>query len=416
MVEKPVRIVPEIRFGTFEVDLRSGELRKNGVNLKLSGQPFQVLAVLLERPGEVITREEFQKRLWPDTFVDFDHNLNTAINKIREVLGDSAESPRFVETLPRRGYRFIGVVNDADHTASKEKPAFRIGRAFVWVGVSAAVAVIVALVILVWLHVGAWRDRLFERSPRIHALAVLPLENLSNAPEQEYFSDGMTEAIITELGRFSGPRVISRQSIMRFKGSKKALQEIAKELRVDAVVEGTVERSGDRVRISVRLAEIDPERQLWAQEYDRDIHDVLALHADIARSVSNEIRAKLNPDQQRNLTTRQPVDAEAHSEYLKGLYFEHIDTAVAITHFNNSIQRDSTFAPAFAELAMSYFWQAHQYAAGPPVPEMQPLARAAATKALQIDPSLAPAHLALGLLATSDYNWAEAQAQYQASL
>ena len=401
MVEKPVRIVPEIRFGTFEVDLRSGELRKNGVNLKLSGQPFQVLAVLLERPGEVITREEFQKRLWPDTFVDFDHNLNTAINKIREVLGDSAESPRFVETLPRRGYRFIGVVNDADHTASKEKPAFRIGRAFVWVGVSAAVAVIVALVILVWLHVGAWRDRLFERSPRIHALAVLPLENLSNAPEQEYFSDGMTDALITELGKIGGPRVISRQSVMQFKGSKKPLPEIARDLGVDAVLEGAVERSGDRVRISVHLAQVDPERQLWAREYDRDIRDVLGLQADIARSVAAEIRIKLSPEEKRDLAKRMPVNPEAHSEYLQGFY----DTgglASSTKHFKNSIARDPTFAPAYAELAINYFWEAHPGNGELPAKEMLPLATQAARQALQLDPSLPQAHLAMGLLATSD--------------
>src|SRR5215813_2912231 len=193
-----------IRFATFEVDLQAQELRKGGLRLKLSGQPFQVLAILLEKPGAVVTREELQKRLWPDTFGDVDHNLNTAVNKIREALGDSSENPRFVETLPRRGYRFIGELNV--RTPPEETAAVWPQRRLIWSAVVASIAVIAILAFLIFVNVRGWRDRLFAPSSQIQALAVLPFENPSSAPEQEYFCDGMTEALITELGRLGGPR------------------------------------------------------------------------------------------------------------------------------------------------------------------------------------------------------------------
>ena len=312
-----------IRFATFEVDLQAQELRKGGLRLKLSGQPFQVLAILLEQPGAVVTREELQKRLWPDTFVDVDHNLNTAINKIREALGDSAESPRFVETLPRRGYRFVGsVIGTGQAPAAEAKPSGRPGPGF-RVASLAALAVIAMVAVLLGLNVGGWRGRIFDRhvNPPVQALAVLPLENLSRDPEQEYFADGMTVALIADLGRVSGPRVISRQSVMQYKGTKKSLQEIAKELNVDAVLEGTVERSGDRVRVTVRLDQVSPETQLWANKYDRSLRDVLALQDEISLSVSSEISVKLMPKERRSLARRPTVDAEAYSEYLQGLYY-----------------------------------------------------------------------------------------------
>jgi TolB-like protein len=259
-------------------------------------------------------------------------------------------------------------------------------------------------VILVSLNIGGGRNRLLVQSRRVQALAVLPFENLSTAPDQEYFSDGMTEALITELGKIGGPRVISRQSIMHFKRSKKPLQEIARELTVDVVLEGSVERSGDRVRINVHLVQANPERQLWAQEYERDIRDVLALQSEIGRSVANEIRIKLTPEEQRSLASRPPVNPEALSEYLQGLYYENktaSDLDGAVAHCKNSIQRDPTFLPAHAELAISYFWMAHPDVGEMSVREMLLLATPAAAKALQLDPSPPQAHLAMALLATS---------------
>ena len=419
IVEQTFRSTNLVRFATFEVDLRTGELRKAGVKLKFGGQPFQVLAILLERPGDIFTREELQKRLWPDTFVDVERNLNTAVNKIREVLGDSAESPRYVETLPRRGYRFIGKVNGTDQTAGRERSGPRSWKALVWIGVTVATFAIVIVGVLIYLNAGGWRDRLFAPSPQVHALAVLPLENLSNASEQEYFSDGMTAALITELGKIGGPRVISRQSIMQFKGSKKPLREIAQELGVDAVVEGSVQRSGDRVHISVHLNKIDPERQLWAQDYDRDTGDVLHIQAEITRSIADEIKIKLTPKEQRDLAARGPMNPEALKEYLQGLYYESKTAAnldLALSHVKVSIQLDPKFAPAYAELAIIYYWMAHPNNGELPVLEMMPLATQAATKALQLDPALPQAHFILGLLATSVYDWDEAEAQYRAAL
>ena len=366
-----------------------------------------------------MTREELQKRLWPDTFVDVDHSLNTAINKIREVLGDSAESPRFVETLPRRGYRFVGsVIGTGQAPGAEAKPSGRPRRGF-RVASLGALAVIAMVIVLLGLNVGGWRGRIFDRhvNPPVQALAVLPLENLSRDPEQEYFADGITVALIADLGRVSGPRVISRQSVMQYKGTKKSLQEIAKELNVDAVLEGTVERSGDRVRVTVRLDQVSPETQLWANKYDRSLRDVLALEDEIARSVSSEISVKLTPEERRSLTRQPTVDAEAHSEYLQGLYYGSkggANVVAAVTHFKNSIQRDPTFAPAYAELAIKYLDL--RDSGGPPAKEVVPLAKAAAAKALELDPSLPQAHQALGLLAEGDYDWSEAEAQFRAAL
>jgi TolB-like protein/DNA-binding winged helix-turn-helix (wHTH) protein len=408
-----------VRFGTFEVDLQAGELHKAGLKLKFSGQPFQVLAILLERPGEVVTREELQKRLWPDTFVDVDHNLNTAINKIREVLGDASENPRFVETLPRKGYRFIGALNGTSQTARGGKPTVWSRRVTIRFLVLAAILIIGLPVALISLNVRGWRDSIFVRPPRIQALAVLPFENLSNAPEQEYFSDGMTQAFITELGKI-GPRVISRRSIMRFKDSKKSLPQIARELGVDAILEGTVERSGDRVLVTVHLAQAFPERQLWANQYDREIRDVLALQGEIARAVAGEIKVRLSPEQEGALANRVPVDPEAHLEYLQGLYYESKDTEVdlrtAVTHLEKAVAKDPNYAAAYAELAIAYFWLGHSEHGGPSVKETGPLANAAVAKALQLDASLGLAHLARGLLATNDWDWPEAERQYRLAI
>src|ERR1700686_4647712 len=238
-----------VRFGLFELDFRTGELRKQGTKIKLQDQPFQILQILLRRPGGTVSREELQQKIWPsDTFVDFDHGLYNAIKRLREALGDSAETPRFVETLSRRGYRFVGKIEcDAS---------------------------------------------------QMRSLAVLPLENLSRDPEQEYFADGLTEALITSLAKISALRVISRTTAMHYKGAHRPLPEIARELGVEIVVEGSVLRSGERVRISAQLIEASSDTHLWAESYERDLRDVLQLQSDIARAVAKEIRAKLTPGEQ----------------------------------------------------------------------------------------------------------------------
>src|SRR3984893_5500334 len=286
VVVKTSSSVPStLRFGVFELDPRAGELRKKGMKIRLQGQPVEILVMLLERPGEIVTREELQKKLWPaDTFVDFEQGLNNAMKRLRSALDDDAESPHFIETPPRHGYRFIGSVSGQAH-AEEAKTTRSAGALFRRLALG-ALAVLAVVAVLVGLNVRGWRDSLFIGSPKpqIQALAVLPLTNLSGDPEQEYFADGMTEALITELGKVSGPRVISRQSIMQYKGSKKSLREIAGELKVDAVLEGAVERSGDRVRVTMHLSQALPERQLWAQEYNRSLRDALSLQGEIARA------------------------------------------------------------------------------------------------------------------------------------
>ncbi len=281
-----------LRFGVFEADPRIGELTKHGKRLPLQEQPFQLLAMLLERPGELVSREELRAKIWPQTIVDFDHGLNKAISKIRDALGDSAEHPRFIETVARRGYRFLAdvtVVQDglpkraADDLAVQALPAALArpeggksskppARALAWKLFGVGLASVIAAALL-WILYSSRNSY-----PAIRSLAVLPLANFSNDKSQEYFADGMTEELITHLGQISALRVISRTSVMPYKVVQKPLAEIARELNVQAVVEGSVFRSGDRVRISVQLIRVPADEHLWAQSYEGDLGDALALH------------------------------------------------------------------------------------------------------------------------------------------
>jgi TolB-like protein/DNA-binding winged helix-turn-helix (wHTH) protein/Tfp pilus assembly protein PilF len=423
-----------VQFGTFEADLRSGELRKQGMRIKIQELPFHVLTVLLRRPGEVVTREELRNQNWPpDTFVDFENSLNTAINKLRDALGDSADSPRFIETLPRRGYRFIGSVNGAGQPQVAEGKPTRGLRSLIFPVAFGLLAIVGITAVLLGLNVHGWRDRLFVHAadPRIQALAVLPLTNLSGNPEQEYFADGMTEALITELGKTSIPRVISRQSVMQFKASKKPLQEIARELNVDAVLEGAVEHSSDRVRVSIHLDQVSPERQLWANQYDRDINDVLPLQDEIARTVTDEIRAMLTPAERTRLTTAQSVSPEAHDDYLRGRYilglaltqhtatdkrqYTDLDILAAIAHFKHAIEKDPAYAMAYAGLADAYILLGNPLSGHSPKETLSD-AKEAATKALDLDSSLAEAHFALAQTLEYDWNWSEAEKEFKLAL
>ena len=419
-----------IRFGSFEADLHSQELRRLGTLLRLPSQSFQVLQMLLERRGTLVTRDELRAVLWPsDTFVDFDHGLHAAVNRLREALGDSADSPRWIETLPRRGYRFIAPVERSPDSAEaavvdhqkRPNPIFQRR----WIAIVLLVPIMIGAVtaLLLGLNVRGWRDRVFMRSPKpqIQALAVLPLANLSGDPEQEYFADGMTDSLITELGKISSPRVISRQSIMQYKGSKKGLPEIARELNVNAVLEGAVEHYGERVKITVHLAQASPERQLWAQEYDRSIRDVLSLQGEIARAIADEIQVKLTPEERTRLAVSRSVNPEAQDDYLQGLYFASKSTELglqtAIAHFKTAIEKEPTYAPAYAELALAYFWLGNPDQGGPSARETNPQAKAAVTKALELDSSLARAHLALGLiLLNPGWDWSGAENQYRIAL
>jgi len=417
-VHRPMPHGPQLsqrfHFGVFDLDLRAGELRKHGQRIRLQEQPFQVLAMLVQNPGEVVTREDLQKRLWSaDTFVDFDHGLNKAINKIREALSDSAESPRFVETVARRGYRFLAEVKIADaisppasQTAAPPPAAAQaVPRAdsaeplptarspFAW-----KLATLVLILLIASLAI--WKLYPWSRpSPTIHSLAVLPLESLSNDASQDYFADGMTDELISDLGQISALRVISRTSVMAYKRARKPLPQIARELNVDAVVEGTVLRSGDRVRITAQLIEASSDKHLWSQSYEGELRDTLALQNQVAKAIADAIRINLNPQEQAALKNVRVVNPEAYESYLKGRYFWNKRTAdglkVALAYFNQAVDEDPKYAQAYSGLADTYAllgdWQ---YAVMTPK-QAFPKAKAAAIKALELDNTLGEAHNSL---------------------
>jgi len=406
-----------LRFGVFEVDLRAGELRKHGLRIRLQEQPFQLLAMLLERAGQVVTREELQQKLWPaDTFVDFDHGLNKAVNKIRDALGDSAESPRFVETVARRGYRFLAEVKGADaapvrsaELAPPQLPAPDTADRADLVGAPAAprrrlpplawkISTLVLLALLA--AFAAWKLHSRNRpASAIRSLAVLPLESLSNDASQDYFADGMTDELISDLGQISALRVISRTSVMGYKHARKPLPQIARELNVDAVVEGTVLRSGDRVRITAQLIDAAADKHLWSQSYEGELKDTLALQNQVARAIADQIRINLNPQEQAALKTAKVVNPEAYESYLKGRYFWNKRTPdslkVALAYFNQAIDEDQNYAQAYSGLADTYAllgdWQ---YGVMTPK-EALPKAKNAAIKALELDSTLSEAHNSL---------------------
>ena len=402
-------------FGVFEVDLRAGELRKRGLQVRLQEQPFQVLVMLLEHPGEVVTREELQNKLWPaDTFVDFDHGLNKAINKIRDALGDSAESPRFVETVARRGYRFLAEVRAVDATparsseppveapsqAKDREPASLSDEAAREKRLAVPLAWGISVLVLLLLILTAWTFHSRNRtSPPIRSLAVLPLESLSGDASQDYFADGMTDELITDLGQISALRVISRTSVMPYKGARKPLAQIARELNVDAVVEGTVLREGNRVRITAHLIEAPADNHLWDHDYQGDLGDTLALQNQVARAIAEHIRVSLNPQEDAALKNKKVVNPEAYVSYLKGRYFWNKRTAnglkAAVAYFNQALDEDPSYAQAYSGLADTYAllgdWQ---YAVMTPK-EALPKAKAAALKALELNSALGEAHNSL---------------------
>ena len=416
-MEEDIHLRVRLRFGVFELDPRAGELRKHGLRVRLQEQPFQVLAMLLEHPGEVLTREELQKKLWPaDTFVDFDHGLNKAINKIREALSDSADSPRFVETVARRGYRFLAEVKVADSAPVRSqdlatephpvaeardrldlagKPAMlkHLFSSFAWKAPALVLLLLVA-------SLAGWNLHSWKRpSLVIRSLAVLPLESLSSDASQDYFADGMTDELISDLGQISALRVISRTSVMAYKRARKPLPQIARELNVDAVVEGTVLRSGDQVRITAQLIEASTDKHLWSQSYQGELRDTLALQNQVARTIADQIRINLNPQEQAALKNVKVVNPQAYESFLKGRYFWNKRTAdglkVALAYFNQAIDEDPKYAQAYSGLADTYSllgdWQ---YAVMTPK-EALPKAKAAAAKALELDSALGEAHNSL---------------------
>ena len=413
-----------VRFGPFEVDLRAGELRKNGTKIRLQQQPFRVLSLLLERHGEVVTREQLRRAIWPDAVVDFDEGLDATIYKLRNALGDSAENPRFVETLPRRGYRFIAAVDgavasDGAHEEPPREQRAAGARSKRWSVALGALALAVALSLAS--NIGGLRDRLMggATSERIHSIAVLPLRNLSGDPAQEYFADGMTEALITSLGRVGGLRVISRTSAMHYKGSHQTLPEIARQLHVDAVVEGAVLREGNRVRITTQLVEASSDRHLWAESYEGDLRNVLALEDKVARAITNEVKIRLSLQEQTRLASARPVNPEAYDAYLKGRYqwddWTEEGLKKSIEYFAHAVRQDPDYAPAWAGLADAYVLMS--LFGFVPSDVALPKAKSAALRAIQLDQTLSEAHVSLaGIHLHLEWSWSASEAELRQAI
>jgi TolB-like protein/DNA-binding winged helix-turn-helix (wHTH) protein/Flp pilus assembly protein TadD len=398
-----------VHFGPFQLDLHAAELCHNGSKTKLPEQPFQVLVALLEHPGDVVSREELRQRLWgSDTFVDFEQGLNTAVKRLREVLGDSAEKPRYIETVPRHGYRLMVPVEQPNATPSAIADA-SAARRKIWL-VAFAVVVMAAAVGI------PSRQWLRERAhpAKIESLAVLPLENLSGNPEEDYFADGMTEALITELGKIHALRVISRQSVMQFKGTNKPVPQIARELHVDAVVEGSAMRVGDKVRITTQLIQANPERHLWSESYERKLSDVIALQRDVTQAIVREIRVSLTPVEQVHLSHATPVSPEAYEAYLKGYFFLQKLSPEGIRRsfdfFQQAISLDPNYAPAYVGLAHAYIISGERNVLPPN--EAYTKASPLVMKALALDDTLSDAHSGLAFIREVNWDWAGAEREY----
>jgi len=366
----------QIRFGLFEVDLRSRELRKKGHKLRLQEQPFQLLTLLLEKPNEVVTREEIQGKIWgDDTFVDFEHGVNRAINKLRETLGDSADNPRFIETLSRRGYRFIAPVQ---------------------------------------------RDLQPPNNGR-KMLIVLPFTNMNCGAEQEYFSDGLTEEMIAHLSRLNPGRlgVIARTSAMQFKNTSKDIKVIGQELGVQFALEGSIRRAGNRIRITAQLIQVSDQTHLWAESYDRELKDVLAIQKDVAERIGRSLTFELVADQRTLVPRSISSDTEAYELYLRGRYYlnQRVEQSCekAVDYFNEALQKYPAYAPAYAGLADAYTVIGF-YGAIPPKAAFEK-AKAAAKTASLLDDKLSEAHTILGYATLQyDWDWPAAEAEHKRAI
>jgi TolB-like protein/DNA-binding winged helix-turn-helix (wHTH) protein/Tfp pilus assembly protein PilF len=412
-MENGVRTARVYKFGAFTIDARTGELSHAGRRTPLRDQSVQLLLALLERPGELITREELAGRLWgAGTFVDFDRGLNKAINHLREALGDSAERPQFIETLPRKGYRFIAPVTwtgeDAEAAPPSEPPRASSLR---WILLAAVLTAGIGIAIAA--GIGGVRQRAGTPS-RIAALAVLPLQHLSDDPEQQYFADGLTDALITDLAKMGSTRITSRTSVMQYRGTKKSVKEIGRELNVDAVVEGTVTYAGNRVRVTAQLIQASTDMHLWADTYERDVSSILDLQRSLATDIARRINVFVKP-----LDRARIVNPEAYGLYLKARYSFHKYTSrgwqEAIEHFNRAIEHDPEFAAAYSGLSETYL-VAGAYGA---VQTEEALTRgkAAAAKALQLDETLASAHYAMATAHTwYDWDWVGADREFRRGL
>lgn len=414
-------------FGPFRLDPRKRRLMRDGEPVRLTPKALDLLLVLIEKRGRTVEKDELLEKVWAGTVVE-ENNLNQNITALRKSLGDSRQDSQYIATVPGIGYRFVAdvrKVNDevlpqSREGAKEEDVSFAPlrektsgARVFRYALLILAPLVLAALVY-------AWYTREKPR-PAVFAIMVLPLANLSSDPEQEYFADGITDALIGDLAKISGLHVISRTSSMHYKGTKKSLPEIARELRVDAVVEGTVQRSGDRVVIRAQLIHAATDVHLWVQDYEREMRDVLDLQSEIAQAIARQVQIRMTPDEEARLASSHPVRPKAFDLYLQGRYLywnkrteENLDKA--IEHFQNAIKEDSSFAQAHAGLADCYNALGTVMVSALSPIESRRLAETAAKKALELDPALADAHTALAYVKTHNWNWVAAEQGYKRAL
>jgi len=413
----------ETQAGRPRVDVSRYELSLNGKRVKLERQPMDLLILFVLKKGELVSREQIIDKLWgKDVFVDVDSSINSAVRKIRTVLGDDPAQPHYLETVVGKGYRFIGEVEvvglppeppaDPAKTAPAA-PGNRIGRAL-----TAGAAVLVVLALAAWLGI-RWRQGVASASGPIHSIAVLPLANLSGDPGQEYFADGMTDELTTDLAKIGALRVISRTSAMRYRNAHEPVQQIAQELKVDAVIEGSIARSGNQVRITAQLIDARSDRHLWAESYERDLSDILNVQNTVALEIAHQVRATLTPAEREALAAHNTVVPEAYDAYLRGRKELGKQRQEALRkgleYFQQAIALDRLYAPAYAGLADSYSLLVN-YSALPPL-DAFPKAKSAAFKALELDHNLAEAHTALAYVKHHfDWDWTGAEEEYKAAL
>ncbi len=402
-----------IRFGVFEADLQTGELRKHGIRIRLQAKPFQVLVLLLENAGEVVTREDLRAKLWPaDTFVDFDHGVSTAVKKLREALGDSAETPRFIETIPRRGYRFLAPVEFLEATISPQpeatqrspvSPRAPVGKTKLAVGAMALVALTGAL--------GIWMNFTRTSPPRGRTtLMVLPFKSLGGGEEQEYFCGGMTEEITAQLGQVRPDRlgVIARTTATLYSESHKPITDMARDLHLDYVVEGSVRQEQNRLRITAQLIRTSDQTHVWAQSYEQDMASAIGIQREIARRVADSLALELLPEEKLRASHRETSSPAAYANYLKGRFFRELATErgfrKGIEYFTRAIDEDPSYAPAYAGLAGCYcLLGGHGLELEAPT-KVMPHAKEMASKALALDDRLPEAYGVLGMIQLK-YEW-----------
>ena len=396
---------------------------------------MELLIFLIERQGELVSREEIAHRLWgKDVFVDIEHSINTAVRKVRQALRDDPEQPRFIETVVGKGYRFaapVRITSDSDASQPIYQPvaitapaaAEKSTQPSVRERFSAKIAILLVGFIVAAGVLGFVAIRSLHRreanEPAITSIAVLPLKNLSGNPEQEYFADGITEEIIGRLANIHGLRVISRTSVMHFKDTRQPIPEIARALGVDAILEGSVTREEDHVRVNAQLIRGPTDTHVWAAEYEREARDIIGLQDELAKAIAQEVQITLTPRERGDLTVARPIDPEAHENFLKGRYYLNERTEGAVTkslgYFQQAIAKDPNYAVAYCGLADAYALLGLRGS----VPSQQSLSKAktAALKAVGLDDSLAEAHASLGFLAeTHEWDWATAEREYQRAL